>query len=38
MRVILALAAMNHWEMKQLDIKNAFLYGDLQKKVYMKQP
>lgn len=28
-RVILALAAMNHWELKQFDIKNAFLHGDL---------
>ena len=37
-RIILALAAMNHWELKQLDIKNAFLHRDLQEVVYMKQP
>lgn len=37
-RIIFAVAAMNHWELKQLDIKNAFLHGDLQEEVYMKQP
>ncbi|KAM1385102.1 hypothetical protein ACFX2F_031696 [Malus domestica] len=37
-RIILAMAAMHHWEMKQLDIKNAFLHGDLQEEVYMQQP
>lgn len=37
-RIILTLAAMNKWELKQLDIKNAFLHGDLQEEVYMKQP
>ena len=37
-RIILALAAMNHWTLRQLDIKNAFLHGDLQEEVYMKQP
>ncbi|KAM1537567.1 hypothetical protein ACFX10_002572 [Malus domestica] len=37
-RIILSLAAMNHWPLRQLDIKNAFLDGDLQKEVYMQQP
>ncbi|KAM1712704.1 hypothetical protein ACFX12_023548 [Malus domestica] len=37
-RIIIALAAMNRWELKQLDIKNAFLHGELQEEVYMKQP
>ncbi|KAM1940384.1 hypothetical protein ACFX13_028093 [Malus domestica] len=36
-RIILALAAMNHWELKQLDIKNAFLHRDLNEEVFMKQ-
>lgn len=38
MRILLALAAINHWDLRQLDIKNAFLHGDLQKEIYMKRP
>lgn len=37
-RIILVIATMNHWDLKQLDIKNAFLRGELQDDVYMKQP
>ncbi|KAM1023651.1 hypothetical protein ACFX2A_045494 [Malus domestica] len=37
-RIVLALAATNHWQLRQLDIKNAFLHGDLQEEIYMKQP
>ncbi|KAI5343919.1 hypothetical protein L3X38_011795 [Prunus dulcis] len=37
-RLVLALATTNHWELCQLDVKNDFLPGDLQEEVYMKQP
>ncbi|OWM65682.1 hypothetical protein CDL15_Pgr017179 [Punica granatum] len=37
-RLLLSLAAINHWSLHQLDIKNAFLHGDLEEKVYMEQP
>ena len=36
--IILSLAAMNNWPLRQLDVKNAFLHGFLSKEVYMEQP
>ncbi|RVX02837.1 Retrovirus-related Pol polyprotein from transposon TNT 1-94 [Vitis vinifera] len=37
-RLLLSMAAMCSWPLYQLDIKNAFLHGDLTKEVYMEQP
>lgn len=37
-RVILSLAANLDWPLHQLDIKNAFLNGDLEEEVYMQIP
>lgn len=36
--LILSLAAINHWSLHKLDIKNAFLYDDPQEEVYMEKP
>lgn len=35
-RILLALTAINHWKLRQLNIKNAFLHGE-QEEIYMKQ-
>ncbi|KAK4397606.1 Retrovirus-related Pol polyprotein from transposon RE2 [Sesamum angolense] len=37
-RVLFSLAVNLNWTMYQMDIKNAFLYGDLNGTVYMEQP
>ena len=37
-RLILTLATMNKWQMKQLDVTNAFLYGNVTEEFYMTQP
>ena len=36
--LILALATCHKWELRQLDINNAFLHGELQEDIFMKQP
>ena len=38
MCLILALSALKNWHIKSLDIQNAYLYGKLKEKIYMKQP
>jgi hypothetical protein len=37
-RIVLSIAVSRGWNMRQLDVKNAFLYGLLQEHVYTEQP
>ena len=37
-RMILAIAALQNLEVHQMDVKTAFLNGDLEKETYMEQP
>nr|GEZ30886.1 ribonuclease H-like domain, reverse transcriptase, RNA-dependent DNA polymerase [Tanacetum cinerariifolium] len=37
-RLILAIAATNKWEVHHLDVKSVFLHGDLKEEVYVTQP
>ncbi|RVW84364.1 Retrovirus-related Pol polyprotein from transposon RE1 [Vitis vinifera] len=37
-RTILALVASSDWPLHQMDVKNAFLHGDLKECIYMKPP
>ena len=37
-RLLLSMVAMCYWPLYQLDIKNAFVHGDLAEEVYMEQP
>ncbi|GJP71307.1 hypothetical protein CLOP_g2150 [Closterium sp. NIES-67] len=38
LRVLLAVAAVRKWKVKQMDIVTAFLYGIVEEEVYMVQP
>lgn len=37
-RTFLAIAAARRWKLHQMDLHNAFLYGDLDEEVYTKLP
>ena len=36
--LLLVIAALEQWHIEGLDVKSAFLYGPLDKKIYMEQP
>jgi hypothetical protein len=35
---VIAVAASRGWVLHQMDVKNAFLHGELQKEVYLDHP
>jgi hypothetical protein len=37
-RVLLALVGSKSWKLWQMDVKNAFLHGELDREIYMEQP
>jgi len=37
-RMVLSLVVTHNWPIRQLDVQNAFLYGDLEENVYMSRP
>jgi hypothetical protein len=38
MRLLLALVAQEGWQVHHMDMKSAFLNGDLKEEVYVRQP
>ena len=38
LRTIITIVASQNWSLYQIDIKNAFLHGDLKEVIYMKPP
>jgi hypothetical protein len=36
--LILVLSALENWHMSSVDVKTAFLYGELDEELYMEQP
>ncbi len=38
LRILLSLAAQHSWILEQMDVKTAFLYGELEEEIYLNQP
>jgi len=38
LRILFAIAALENWEIHSMDVKSAFLNGDLEEEIYMEQP
>ena len=36
--LVLAISASKHWEVHHMDVKSAFLHGDLHEEIYMNDP
>jgi len=37
-RTLLSIVAMHDYELEQIDVKTAFLHGELEEDIYMNQP
>ena len=37
-RLVLAIFASKHWEVHHMDVKSAFLHGDIHEEIYMNHP
>ena len=37
-RMVLAIGASKRWEVYHMDVKSAFLHGDLEEEIYMRDP
>ena len=37
-QMMIALGALKNWHISGLDVKTAFLYGELDEELYMEQP
>jgi hypothetical protein len=37
-RLALAIVATKGWEFHQMDVKNAFIHGDISKEIYVEYP